>query len=100
MAAYEIIVETYQALAYDLQAAIDKYTADLEAHKHTVGEPAPGATSLVERIVKTHEGLFVIVQAPAAPEKQPLPTDPKYYKSEAEQEAIAKRVAEKEATPE
>jgi hypothetical protein len=94
MAALEIIADTYQMLTYDLQTAIDQYTTALAAHADTVGEAAPGTTMLVETIVKHHDGLFVIVQAPAAPEKQPLPTDPKYYKSKADQLAIAAQAAE------
>ena len=85
MPALEIYAETYQALAYDLQAAIDEYTAALPDHSATVGQAAPAAPSIVEAIVKNHGGLWVIVPAPEPPPKQPLPQDPKYYRSRSEQ---------------
>lgn len=88
MEPYEIWASSYQALTYDLQAAIDEYTAALTSHALTVGVAAPTATSMVENIVKHHDGLFVIVSDPQPAEQQPLPANPKYYKSKADQIAI------------
>jgi hypothetical protein len=93
MAALEIIADTYQALTYDLQGAIDQYTIELAAHASTVGVAAPGATMLVEAIVKHHDGLFIIVPSPAAPEKQPLPKDAKYYRSPEERAKLTGETA-------
>jgi hypothetical protein len=104
MSAYEIDVQTYQALGYDLQAAVDTYTVDLAAHAQTEGVAAPGATSLVETIVKFYGGLWVIVPypAPTVPERMPLPKDPKYYRSKDEQAKLLEYAAnrEKELHPE
>lgn len=95
MAALEIYADTYRALGYDLAAAIAAYTAELELFATSEGDPAPAADALVDRIVRQHDGLFVIVPAPATPEQQPLPRDPRYYRSPAERRAIlAKDAAE------
>jgi len=95
---YEITSEVYQFLGYDLQAAVDKYTADLAAHALTEGVAAPAVPTTVEAIVKSHGGLWVIVAPPteAAP-KQPLPKDPKFYRSAEEQKAIVAALAKEEA---
>lgn len=85
---YELIVDSYRMLDYDLQEAIDTYTVALAEHALTVGVAAPGATSLVEGIVKGHGGLWVLVLPPPVKEKQPLPKDAKYYKAKADRVAI------------
>ena len=95
---YEMWADEYQGLGYDLQAAIDKYKADMLAHAKTIGIAAPTTHGLVEAIVKYHDGLFVLVADPPPLEKQPLPTDPKYYKTKADQVAIAAKEAKDAAT--
>jgi hypothetical protein len=92
----EIFADTYQALAFDLPAAIATYQAELDAFATTEGVPAPSASSLVEGIVKHHDGKFVIVPPPPVPDKQPLPRDPSYYRTPAEQADV---IAAAEAVP-
>lgn len=99
MAALEIDVQTYQLLGYDLQTEIDAYNLALADHANTIDVPAPTTTSLVEGIVKHHDGLFVIVPSPAKAEMQPLPKDAKYYKSTAERAKVEAEVAKLEALP-
>jgi hypothetical protein len=84
----EIFADTYQALAFDLPAAIATYQAELAAFAETEGEPSPLVHSLVEQIVKQHGGQFVIVAPPAPADPQPLPRDPAYYRSPAERDRI------------
>jgi hypothetical protein len=96
MAAYEMYVDTYRTLEYDLQAEIDAYIDALEAHKTTVDVPAPTTYSLVETIVKQYDGEFVLVPAPDPPPLQPLPKDLKYYKSKADRTKIMAAVAAEE----
>jgi hypothetical protein len=93
---YEIDFDSYRALRYDLQVAIDTYTEAIAAHASTVGVAAPTATSLVEGIVKRHDGLFVIVANQPEPEKQPLPKDNKYYKSATDKKMFTLKVVEEE----
>jgi hypothetical protein len=88
MAALEVYADTYRALGYDLPAAIEAYTLAMAEFVTTEDEPAPAAASLVEVIVRYHEGQFVIVPSPLKPETQPLPKDPKYYKSATDREAV------------
>jgi hypothetical protein len=95
MAVYELYVDTYRVLPYDLQTEIDAYADALEAHKTTVDVPAPTTYSLVETIVKQYDGEFVLVPIPVTePQpKNPLPKDPKYYRSKAERTKIMAAVA-------
>lgn len=53
---------TFQALGYDLDREIRRYKKDIEDHKLTVGVPAPLTYSLVEQIVKRHNGQYEIVR--------------------------------------
>jgi len=94
---YEMWADEYQGLGYDLQAAIDKYKADMLAHANTIGIAAPTTYGLVEIITKYHDGLFVLVADPSPLEKQSLPIDPKYYKTKADQKTIVAKAAKEEA---
>lgn len=47
-------------LGFDLATAVADYTAALEAHKLSIGVPAPSAVDIVEIIVKHHGGEFTI----------------------------------------
>jgi hypothetical protein len=85
---YELWIDQYQLLPYDLQEAIDKYTAELVAHASTEGVPGPSAPTLVEVICNQHGGLFVIVPDPEPTPKRALPKDAKYYKNETDQKLI------------
>jgi hypothetical protein len=96
MAAYEILVSHYQVIGYDLQEEIDKYAAALEAHKSTIDVPAPVTTALVETIVRRHDGAWVIVPVPEMPPPTPLPKDPKYYRTPAEQTSMLAKEAEEQ----
>jgi hypothetical protein len=52
----------YDGLDFDLDAAISRYIAEREAHKTTVGVPAPSAHPLVEAIVRRHNGEYEIAK--------------------------------------
>jgi hypothetical protein len=87
--ALEIYADTYQAMTYDLQAAVDEYKTALAAFNSTEEVPAPIAkTALVARIVRENASQFVIVERPAMIPDQPLPTDLTKYRSSAEQARI------------
>jgi hypothetical protein len=80
MAALEIYADSYQALGFDLPAAIATYQAELAAFAATENQPAPAADPLVVRIVKEHDGQFLIVMPPLPVEPTALPRDRQFYR--------------------
>src|SRR5687768_13284028 len=84
-------------LGFALADAVVAFTAELEAHKLTVGVPAPTAHPLVETIVRLHSGAFTIVDDEAG---EPAPQGARTYKADiwrratdAEAEMIAAALA-------
>ena len=72
-------------LGGDLAAAVKEFAAAVEAHRFTVGVPAPTAHPLVEEIVRQHGGSFTIVDdTPPEKPKEPEPPLPEPGPSEAE----------------
>jgi isopentenyl phosphate kinase len=63
--------ETIDTLNFDLQAAVDLHMTALNAHRMTVGEPAPTAHALVEQIVSQHNGEFEVVDDSRLPINHP-----------------------------
>jgi hypothetical protein len=86
----EMYAQSYLSLGFDLSAAIDAYTLELEQFNTTENEPAPSAHVMVEIIVKQHGGEFVIVPDPEPNPVEPelLPTDPSLYRTPDEQAQI------------
>ena len=72
--AMEISKAFYDGLSFNLDAALADYTAAMEAHKLTVGVPAPHADPVVEAVFRA--GGYVIVEPPEAPPANPL--DPNF----------------------
>lgn len=93
MPALRIPIDSYEALGFDLSAAIDDYRAALDAHATTVDEPAPAVHALVERVTKEHDGAYLIV-----PVAVPLPH--RQRASDQRQAAIEQRVADFRASAE
>ena len=61
----------YESFGGTLEAEVSSFAAALEAHKFTVGVPAPrAANALVEEIVR--RGGFAIVEPPEVPQPDPL----------------------------
>lgn len=56
----QISRELADSLDFDLADAVSAYKAARAAHAHTVGEPAPVAHVLVERIVISGEGFEIV----------------------------------------
>jgi hypothetical protein len=63
---------TADALGFSLPAAVLAHKAAVEAHRLTVGVPAPTAHPIVEAIVRQHGGLFSVVESEAPVEEGPL----------------------------
>jgi hypothetical protein len=80
VAAYEIVIDSYQALGFDLEAAVADFQVKLVAHAATIGVAAPTAHGVVETIVRYHDGEFVIVPAPPPPPLTPLPKNLALYR--------------------
>lgn len=83
---FELDWEFTVNLEYDLDAEIAAYKAAKEAHQFTVGVPAPSTYPLVQLIVDSYGGEYVIINEPGAP---PPPPPPDLYAVAAEARYIA-----------
>jgi hypothetical protein len=92
-----IEAETIAKLGFDLDEAIAAYQAAKEAHKLTIGVPAPTAHPLVEAIVNNCGGQYEVYEPPKPPAKTPPEPPPELTKEELF-EAEAKRLGFRSAT--
>ena len=72
--------EAFNALGVTEQefaAAVSDFAAAREAHKDTVGIPAPTAHPWVDLIVRQHGGYYQIESEPEGPEEPEEPEEPK-----------------------
>lgn len=78
MASIEIPRVVYDAFAGTLEQRVADFSGALEAHRFSVGEPAPVEAPLVEAIARAGGMAEVVIvdPPPPAPEPEPLPPAP------------------------